>query len=391
MVERCDRVVVSLVCVVVGLAWWLPASPLPGQEGGRAGETSPSAGRIRPPVRVVWSHILVTHVEGRRIPGISRSRAEARRRADEALAMARLPGVKFEDAVAKFSDEPFAGARRGRVGPPVTRGQFRGPYKVIGDTLFSMSVGQVSDVVESPAGFHIIKRLPIRQYAASEILIQFEGSARADASVTRTKEEAAALAEALLAKVRQEGADFAAVARSESDGPSSAQGGFLGHFETGQIALELESALDEMQVGEVRGVIETPVGFHILRRETFDPAKFHRITVSHILIRYAGAKEVRYPDRTRQPKTEVTRTKDEALQLAGKVLSESRAAGADFGSLAVAYSDGPEREAGGELGAIGWGDTGMDAFEKAAFALQVGEIAGPVETPFGFHIILRTE
>ena len=305
--------------------------------------------------------------------------------------MARRPDVKFEDAVAKYSDEPFAAARRGRVGPPVTRGQFRGPFKVLGETLFSMSVGQVSDVVESPAGFQILKRLPIRKYAASQILIQFEGSARANSSVTRTKEEARAFAGQLLAKVQQEGVDFVAVARSESDGPSSAQGGFLGYFETGQIALELESTLDAMKVGEVRGLVETPVGFHILRREKFDPTKFHRITVNHILIRYEGAKAIRYPDQSKKPKTEVVRTKDQALELAEKVLAESRAAGADFGALARTYSDGPERPVGGEFGAFGWGDTGMPAFEKAAFALEVGGIAGPVETPFGFHIILRTE
>ncbi len=387
MVQRCRHAVVSCACLVLGLVGLLP-SPLRGD----GSAPRPQATGVKSvPVRVVWSHILISHVEGRRIPGISRSRADARNRAGEALAMARRRDVKFEDAVTKYSDEPFAAARRGRVGPPVTRGQFRGPFKALEDALFSMSVGQVSDVVESPAGFHILKRLRISQYAASQILVQFKGSARANSGVTRTKEEARALAGQLLAKVQQKGGDFVSLARSESDGPSSAQGGFLGYFESGQIALELESTLEAMKIGEVRGVVETPVGFHILRREKFDPAKFYRITVSHILIRYAGAKTIRYRDTSKKPKTEIARTKDQALALVKKVLVESRAAGANFGALARTYSDGPERPVGGEFGAFGWGDTGMPAFEKAAFTLEVGEIAGPVETPFGFHIILRTE
>ena len=382
MVQRHRHAVVCSGALLVCLACALPAA-----RGGQKTEVAST----RPPVRVVWAHILVSHVEGRRIPGVTRSRAEARERAQKALAMARRPDVKFEQAVAEYSDEPFAAKRRGRVGPPVTRGQFRGPFKALGDALFSMRVGQISGVIESPAGFHVIKRLPIRKYAASQILIQFKGSARAEATVTRTRDEALAFAEELLVKVRKDGAAFSQVARSESDGPSSAQGGFLGYFETGQIALELESALDEMEVGEVQGIIETPVGFHIVRREKFDPAKFQRITVSHILIRYSGAKEIRYRDRRQKPETEVVRTKEEALALATKVAAESRATGADFGALAKSYSEGPERQTGGEFGAFGWGDTGLPAFEKAAFALEVGEIAGPVETPFGYHIILRLE
>jgi len=103
------------------------------------------------------------------------------------------------------------------------------------------------------------------------------------------------------------------------------------------------------------------------------------IAASHILISYKGAE-----------RSEAERTKAKAEALAKEVLRKVRAEGADFAELARQYSDGPTKEKGGDLGTFKRGK--MDpAFEKAAFALQVGEISDVVETPFGFHIIKRTQ
>lgn len=103
------------------------------------------------------------------------------------------------------------------------------------------------------------------------------------------------------------------------------------------------------------------------------------IAASHILISYAGAE-----------RSDTARTKEEARALAREVLEQTRAASADFAALARQYSDGPTAEEGGDLGTFGKG--AMDpAFEEAAFALGVGEISDLVETPFGYHIIKRTQ
>ncbi len=65
--------------------------------------------------------------------------------------------------------------------------------------------------------------------------------------------------------------------------------------------------------------------------------------------------------------------------------------GADFAELAKKYSQDPgSAEKGGSLGCIGKGQTVPD-FEKAVFNAKQGEIIGPVETQFGYHLIEVTD
>jgi parvulin-like peptidyl-prolyl isomerase len=106
-----------------------------------------------------------------------------------------------------------------------------------------------------------------------------------------------------------------------------------------------------------------------------------QIRASHILVAYRGA--------TRAKPT-VTRSKDEARELATRIGEDARKPGTDFAQLARSVSDGPSGIEGGELPAFGRRQM-VKPFADAAFGLQPGEISGVVETNFGFHIIKRTE
>jgi hypothetical protein len=105
------------------------------------------------------------------------------------------------------------------------------------------------------------------------------------------------------------------------------------------------------------------------------------IIAQHVLVIYKGAK--------RAPKT-ITRTKADAKARAGEALGKIKG-GATFEDVVKDYSD----DAGsvdrmGSLGKFHRDD--MDpAFSAAAFALQPGQVSDVVETPFGFHIIKRTQ
>ena len=99
-------------------------------------------------------HVLVMHDKSeRKPPNITRSREEARKRAEECLAKIR-GGAEFDQVVVECSDEPGAGKRGGDLGVFERRAM----VPEFADAAFALQVGQVSGVVESPFGFHIIKR-----------------------------------------------------------------------------------------------------------------------------------------------------------------------------------------------------------------------------------------
>lgn len=73
-----------------------------------------------------------------------------------------------------------------------------------------------------------------------------------------------------------------------------------------------------------------------------------------------------------------------------KELIEKLKNGASFEELARQFSKCPSgKKSGGDLGFFGKGKM-IPQFENAAFKLKVGEIAGPVKTQFGYHIIKKT-
>lgn len=102
-----------------------------------------------------------------------------------------------------------------------------------------------------------------------------------------------------------------------------------------------------------------------------------QIRASHILLMYKGSM-----------RSSASRSQVEAQQQIGQIKT-ALDGGADFAEQARQHSDCPSSAQGGDLGPFGRGQM-VGAFEDAAFALQVGETSGVVETPFGYHIIHRT-
>ena len=135
-----------------------------------------------------------------------------------------------------------------------------------------------------------------------------------------------------------------------------------------------ERALTQVQLNYLVGD-EPAASFEKAAREFYlaNPTQFsepEQVHVEHILI---STKD---------------RSKDDALARANEVLKEVNAGKEAFGDLARRYSEDPSaKQNGGDLGFFSHGSM-VKPFEDAAFGLKTsGEIAGPVETPFGYHII----
>jgi parvulin-like peptidyl-prolyl isomerase len=111
------------------------------------------------------------------------------------------------------------------------------------------------------------------------------------------------------------------------------------------------------------------------------PGQPEKIGVRHVLVKYQGAKNAA---------ATITRSREDAclraLEARDKILG-----GADFDAIVTEYSDEPgAADRRGSVGTIERKDV-APPFADAAFELTIGQMSDVVETPFGFHLILRNE
>ncbi len=106
------------------------------------------------PAKIGVRHVLVKHKASKNAdPAITRTREEACLRALEAMGKIRENG-DFEAVVKEYSDEPGAATRAGSIGS-IQRAEVAKPFA---DAAFELGVNQISDIVETESGFHIIMR-----------------------------------------------------------------------------------------------------------------------------------------------------------------------------------------------------------------------------------------
>lgn len=184
---------------------------------------------------------------------------ETRERADS-IRKVLLNGGDFAELAAKYSQDRSSNSRGGRMGYIIANNY---PYS-FDVTAFSLPEGEISEVVESPVGFHILKggkKRPARgKVRVAHILKLTQGKDAAGAAQAKAQIDS-------LYNLAVAGGDFAQLATNNSDDRNSArQGGNLPLFGAGEMVEEFDSAAFALADGEISKPFATSYGWHIVKR-----------------------------------------------------------------------------------------------------------------------------
>ncbi len=161
--------------------------------------------QYRVPEQVKVSHILIkTPLPGPDGKVDEKGAAEAQRRAEDLLKQLKS-GAKFESLAEKYSEDPGSAKQGGSLGW-VGRGQTVPEFE---KTAFSLPKGQMSDLVKSSYGFHII-RVDDKQDAHMKPLDEVKSEIEPIIKRQKAQQTAQHEAETLLADARKDGLDAAA-------------------------------------------------------------------------------------------------------------------------------------------------------------------------------------
>ena len=183
-------------------------------------------------------------------------------RADEVARQIRTGG-DFAKIAATYSDASDA-LNGGAIG-------WRDPDRlppIFAEALSKLKPGQITPVIKSATGFHIIKLVDkrsqvkgeekniVQQTRARHILLKVTPTLTADAAKKKLAE--------LKERLDNKAAKFEELARLFSTDGSATKGGDLGWLFPGDVVPEFEAAMAALKPGEVSGVVETPYGFHLI-------------------------------------------------------------------------------------------------------------------------------
>jgi peptidyl-prolyl cis-trans isomerase SurA len=201
------------------------------------------------------SHILIRTPE----EGATEDIQKAKAKVDEAV-KALQTGTSFAKVSASFSDAPNA-LEGGNLG---WKGSAQMPALFL-DALKAMQVGEVSDTLRSPNGFHILKLtnkrggnspLVIEQTHARHILIKLsEVMSEKDGKLKMDN----------IKERLDNGEKFEALARQFSEDGTASNGGDLGWVNPGDTVPQFEKAMNELKNNQVSEPVRSPFGWHVIQ------------------------------------------------------------------------------------------------------------------------------
>jgi len=202
-----------------------------------------------------FAHILVSVPEN-----ATPEQIQARHARAEDIVAQLAKGADFAQLAASYSDASNA-LQGGAIG-------WRASGKIptlFADALKQLQPGQVSPILKSSAGFHILKLIDKRGLDATLNVTQ----THVRHILIKTNEltsEADARNRLLQLKERIEnGAKFEDLARLQSEDASASKGGDLGWINPGDTVPEFEKAMNALKPGEISDPVQTPFGWHLIQ------------------------------------------------------------------------------------------------------------------------------
>lgn len=338
------------------------------------------------------AHILVAHEQSQPTdemlpPVVSpprRSRSDALARALLVSQKARAHPERFQSLVDAYSDDRSTATYDGIIGDVYLRDLPRAFVDAVGN----LSVGQCSYPVETPLGFHVLKRLAVNskaQYSAQEILISHNGSSAPileSRQGRRTPQEAAERARVVAAKAMSSPGQFARLVAEYSDGYTAAQQGSRGTWDnyTAHTDPLVTTALRALKIGQISPPLLTNDGYLVLKRVS--PGEDEAYAMAGLIVPYRRGRGLESAN--------VTANRSEAQAEAERILRIVR----DKPNLLSGYQD--QYCAGGlcvtRVSAVRERDRYSAGLYSALRDTAIGSfISTPVDTPSGFFVAQRVE
>lgn len=173
-----------------------------------------------------------------------------------------IGGADWDAAALEYSMDRASREKGGNMGY-ITVNKL--PY-AFEETVFATPEGEISQIVESPVGYHIIKggkKRPARGTVLSSHILKLvpQGATRAQ------EDEAHAWIDSISQVLAQHPNDFEKIALSQSDDKGSArQGGLLPWFGAGMMVAPFDSAAFALKKGETSKPVRSQFGWHIIRK-----------------------------------------------------------------------------------------------------------------------------
>lgn len=169
-------------------------------------------------------------------------------------------GGNFEELAGQYSEDKRSAVNGGTMGYIVS-GQYPYGFEV---AAFATPEGSISDVVESPQGYHILKGGHKRDARGRVKVSHILKLARQESDWARAKEQIDSLYQVVTANPEK----FNEIATTNSDDRGSArQGGQLPWFGAGEMVEEFDSAAFALKKGEISKPVKSQFGYHIIMKQ----------------------------------------------------------------------------------------------------------------------------